>query len=144
MNKYLRTKSCLCYFPAALLIVVALTQVYLAFSCGLSPWAGGGFGMFSTPDAPRRRHVHAYSVSPGVRREIVVPDYLRDRALRAAALPTDAYMTRLADELARIPSPEHGTARSIIIQIWKTEYDTAALIPSGSIIESLEVPLERN
>jgi hypothetical protein len=100
--------------------------------------------MFSTTDAPRRRHVHAYSVSPGVRREIVVPDYLRDTALRAAALPTDAYLTRLAAELAKIPSPEHRTARSIIIQIWKTEYDPAFLVPSGSMVRSLEVPLEGN
>jgi hypothetical protein len=100
--------------------------------------------MFSTPDAPRRRHVHAYSISPGVRREIVIPDHLRDTALRAAALPTETYLTRLAAELAKIPSPEHGTARSIIIQVWKTEYDPAALIPSGSMIRSLEVPLEGN
>lgn len=100
--------------------------------------------MFSTTDAPRRRHVHAYSMSPGVRREIVIPYHLRDTALRAAALPTDAYLTRLADELAKIPSPECGTARSIVIQVWKTEYDPDFLVPSGSMVRSLEVPLEGN
>jgi hypothetical protein len=144
MIKYLCSKACLCYIPVLLLTVVALTQLYLAHSYGLSPWAGGGFGMFSTPDAQWRRHVHAYSISPGVRREIIIPDHLRDTALRAAALPTDTYLTRLAAELAKIPSPEHGTARSIIIQVWKTEYDPAALIPSGFMIRSLEVPLEGN
>lgn len=144
MIKYLRSKACLCYIPVLLLTAVALTELYLAHNYGLSPWAGGGFGMFSTTDAPRRRHVHAYSMSPGVRREIVIPDHLRDTALRAAALPTDTYLTRLAAELADLPSPERETARSIIIQVWKTEYDPAFLVPSGSMVRSLEVPLEGN
>ncbi len=144
MIKHLCSKACLRCIPVLLLTVVALTQLYLAHSYGLSPWSGGGFGMFSTSDAPRRRHVHAYSISPGVRREIVIPDYLRDTALRAAALPTETYLTRLAAELSKIPSPEHGAACSIIIQVWKTEYDPAALIPSGSVVRSLEVPLEGN
>ncbi|MCI0482866.1 MAG: hypothetical protein L0213_14905 [Candidatus Dadabacteria bacterium] len=144
MIKYLCSKACLCYIPVLLLTAVALTQLYLAHNYGLSPWTGGGFGMFSTTDAPRRRHVHAYSMSPGVRREIVIPDHLRDTALRAAALPTETHLTRLAAELADLPSPERGTARSIIIQVWKTEYDPAFLVPSGSMVRSLEVPLEGN
>jgi hypothetical protein len=44
MIKYLRSKACLCYIPVLLLTAVALTQLYLAHSYGLSPWAGGGFG----------------------------------------------------------------------------------------------------
>ena len=36
--------------PACLLLAVAANQVVLAFSEGLNPWKGGGFGMFATAD----------------------------------------------------------------------------------------------
>ena len=33
--------------PAALLLAVGLTQIVLTFTTGLTPWKGGGFGMFA-------------------------------------------------------------------------------------------------
>ena len=36
--------------PVALLMAVATVQVILATAAGLTPWKGGGFGMFSTTD----------------------------------------------------------------------------------------------
>ena len=144
MIKFTRVESCICCLPIILLLAVALIQLFLAHSSGLSPWSGGGFGMFSTSDAPRRRHIHAYSISPGVRREIVIPDYLRETALRSAALPTESSLNRLAIELAKIPSPDYETPNSIKIQVWKTDYDPSTLMPSGSMIGSLEVMLEGN
>ena len=38
------------WLPVALLLVVAGVQVALVKTEGLSPWKGGGFGMFSTTD----------------------------------------------------------------------------------------------
>jgi hypothetical protein len=41
--------------PVSLLVVVAGAQVTLATTAGLSPWKGGGFGMFATTDDAGRR-----------------------------------------------------------------------------------------
>ena len=98
--------------------------------------------MFSTPDAAQSRHIHAYTVSPGVRREIVIPPSLRDSALRTAALPTESNLKKLARELSDTPTPENEAVGSIVIQVWRTNYDLVTLMPSGSMIMSLEVELE--
>ncbi len=40
-----------------ILVCVALTQITLSFAAGLTPWKGGGFGMFSSIDAAPMRTV---------------------------------------------------------------------------------------
>ena len=42
-----------------LLIAVALRQIILVQTAGLSPWHGGGFGMFASIDRDERRVVTA-------------------------------------------------------------------------------------
>jgi hypothetical protein len=41
--------------PAAALVCVALSQIFLVHSASLTPWRGGGFGMFSTTDRGTNR-----------------------------------------------------------------------------------------
>lgn len=135
-------KNRICYVPVVLLLAVAVTQIYLAHRYALAPWSGGGFGMFSTPDAAQSRHMHVYAASPGIRREIEIPFALRGIELRTLALPTESNLKRLARELSKIPTPEGGAVGSIVIQVWKTDYDPAILMPSGSIVRSLEVELD--
>ena len=38
-----------------ILLLIALLQLYLAQTANLSPWKGGGFGMFAAVDAPSMR-----------------------------------------------------------------------------------------
>ncbi|MBP0001466.1 MAG: hypothetical protein J7641_21165 [Cyanobacteria bacterium SID2] len=45
-----------------LLVTIAIVQIYLASTANLSPWKGGGFGMFSTIDAPSMRVLLAEGV----------------------------------------------------------------------------------
>lgn len=125
-----------------LLAALALSQIYLVRTVSLSPWAGGGFGMFSTPDAPRSRTVRAYVLTPGVRREVEIPGSLRDAALRAAALPTDSRLVALALEIAEVPTPEDTQPRAVVIEVWRTGYDPETLAPSPRIVKSLEVGVE--
>ena len=47
------------WLPSLLLVSVALHQVFLVHHTQLSPWLGGGFGMFSTTDVGTARHLHA-------------------------------------------------------------------------------------
>lgn len=130
------------FAPAAILVVVALHQLYLAQTVGLSAWSGGGFGMFSTTDAGATRHLHAFVQRPGIEREVRVPEALRTLERRALALPSDANLRTLAFGLARIPTPDSGAATGVRIQVWSKRYDPKTLAPIGSILAALEVPLE--
>ncbi len=86
------------YLPSAILMVVACAQLWLVHTADLSPWSGGGFGMFSTTDDGGNRHLHAFAIRPGIRRELHIPSSLRDRMRRVLILPTEANLRGLADE----------------------------------------------
>jgi len=45
------------HLPAIILLIVASYQIYLVKTSRLSPWKGGGFGMFSTINSPGMRSV---------------------------------------------------------------------------------------
>ncbi len=126
--------------PGALLAVVALHQLFLAQTVGLSPWFGGGFGMFSTADAGRARHIHAAVLRPGLEREVFVPEQLAVLAVRARTLPSDANLTALARELALLPSPDHGPPTGVRIQVWRTRYHPETLVPESHLLRGLVVP----
>ena len=48
----------------------------------LTPWCGGGFGMFSTTDGRFARHLHVVAQSPGLRIELGIPAALDERVLK--------------------------------------------------------------
>ena len=79
--------------PVTLLVVVAGVQVMLATTAGLSPWKGGGFGMFSTTDDGGRRYVRVFVTAPERSEEISIAPSLEDAARRAAVLPRDAQLS---------------------------------------------------
>ena len=128
--------------PAALLVVVACTQIALARRAALSPWLGGGFGMFSSTDAWGRRHLHVYALRPGLRRELAIPPSARRAALDAAALPTQGHLRALARGLAELPSPDEGPLLAIELQVWGVRFDRETLEPAGVLVRSLEVPFD--
>ena len=65
MKGSLPRRRWLWFLPSALLILVAVNQVWLAYSEDLSPWKGGGFGMFASTDTSGARHLHPWSSGPG-------------------------------------------------------------------------------
>ncbi len=48
--------------PPAVLVAVAVVQVGLTATTDLSPWKGGGFGMFATTDSARFRTLRYYAL----------------------------------------------------------------------------------
>lgn len=128
--------------PIALLIIVALHQITLAQTTGLSPWSGGGFGMFSTLDHGSRRHLHAFILRPGLRREIMLPANLADEIERALTLPTPSRLRSLAHALAEISTPDHGPTVAVQIQVWHTRFDPETLTPTGSLLREFVLRLE--
>jgi hypothetical protein len=117
--------------PVALLVTVACVQVTLAKTAGLSPWKGGGFGMFSTTDDPGRRHVRIFVRGPERSEEIAVPSSLEDAARRAAVLPDEARLSRLAHLVAEREQRNHRAVDEVRIEAWRLEYapDTLTATP---------------
>ena len=95
--------------------------------------------MFSTTDVGSARHVHAFVVRPGIEREVLAPPALEDLELRVRALPSERGLRALALELARTPTPDHGPARSVRVQVWRTRFQPETLVPSDQILREVEV-----
>ncbi len=125
--------------PCAILIGVALHPLVLSQAMGLSAWSGGGFGMFSTTDAGGARHLHAFVIRPGLVREVQPPHWLEGLVRRSLAHPSDARLRALARELARFPTPDHGAATGVRVQVWTTRFDPETLAPSGRMVRAFEL-----
>jgi len=126
------------YLPVLLLFSVASFQIFLSYESNLSAWSGGGFGMFSTTDAGGSRHLHAFTITPDIRREIMLtPDYEKKRE-QLLALPSEYRIRKFAKILSQIESPDEGPG-TINITIWKTTYDPVTLEPATMMLKSMAV-----
>jgi hypothetical protein len=129
------------FLPPALLVAVALHQFWLVQSRDLTPWCGGGFGMFSTTDGRFARHVHAVAQAPGLRTELEIPDAIAERARKAATLPDEARLRALALELAPYAESEFEPPESIRVEVFAARWDARTLAPTGVLLRAVEVPL---
>jgi hypothetical protein len=122
------------FLPVGLLISVALHQLAATVYGDLSPWLGGGFGMFATLDSPGNRAASAHVVDPAFRREVHIPADLEDATDRTVAFPTDSRMTALAERLAtRYANDE---TESIELTVWRIR-------PSPTPLRTVSVHVDR-
>ena len=128
------------YLPVILLVLVACIQVFLVYSYNLSPWSGGGFGMFSTTDAGGNRHLHLYSVTSGIRRGLNPDPKLDKEHDILLALPIDYNFNKFTEKIAKTDIPDEGQ-KTLQIQIWKRSFDPETLEPSTILISYKEVPI---
>ncbi len=114
--------------PVALLLTVACVQVTLARTTGLSPWKGGGFGMFSTTDDAGRRRVRVFVRAPSRSEEIAISPSLEDAAVRAAVLPGRGQLSRLAQRVVARERRNGRPVDEVRIETWRIDYapDTLA------------------
>ena len=120
--------------PGAVLVALACAQIALAFGADLSPWKGGGFGMFATNDHGGFRHVRVYAVRADGEERLELPAEVERAELRAAWLPSDGMLRRLADALARAGAAPD--ARALRVEVWRAEFD-AGLRPTQVRIAAL-------
>jgi hypothetical protein len=132
-------RNWLCYLPIFILIIIALNQIRLSKTSSLSPWWGGGFGMFSSTEARGSRHIHAYAIRPGIRRELEIPSYLAKLERKVLTFPSQSNLEKLAFELADVPTPDEGPLEAIQIQIWATYFDSGTLEPSSVLFRHIDV-----
>ncbi len=128
--------------PALVLIAVAFAQIALALGAQLSPWLGGGFGMFASTDGWGRREVQVVAVREGLRRTLEALEVAPAAARRAAALPSDGHLRALAREVAALRSPDEAPLRAIEIRVWGVKFERETLTPRPVLLRALSVPAD--
>jgi hypothetical protein len=105
----------------AVLIAIAIYQVYLVRTANLTPWKGGGFGMFSTDQNGANRTVRIYLVNPdhGVLRQLPV------------AAPRE--LAALVSDLRQAPTAgaARALARTLAVLPWREPAELEALTAGG-------------
>jgi hypothetical protein len=100
-DKEARRRHALLWGPPLLLCAIACLQIYLAMTKSLSPWKGGGFGMFSTVDSPDARFLRIYLINGSQETPVLVPDSLKVLGREAQTIPSQALLSRLAERMAQ-------------------------------------------
>jgi len=124
--------------PVALLLTVACLQVALARTAGLSPWKGGGFGMFSTLDERPFRYVRMFVRAPERSEELAVPPSLEDLAASAEILPSDRQLERLARAVVAREHRRGQPADQVRIDVWRVEFAPGSLAPRDHLLRRYE------
>jgi hypothetical protein len=125
-----------------LLVAVALAQIGLALGLDLSPWLGGGFGMFATIESRSERHLVAFADSPGLMREVAIPEWLDESALGVRALPTQARLRALATRIAAAERERIPGIRGMRLQLWRTRYAAGTLAPQSRLEREVTVEVD--
>lgn len=118
-----RHRNPLRFLALYLLLAVAVVQIPLAKSWILTPWRGGGFGMFSTLDGSSFRPLRVYAVGDGWERRLDLPSDLGGPAYAASCLPTDARLLDIAHRVAARLRPGRRPVLAIRVEVWKTAFD---------------------
>lgn len=100
-TRQFRPGRALVWFSPLLLCVVASLQIYLAKTKSLSPWKGGGFGMFSTVDSPDARFLRIYLINGSEETPVLLPDNLKFLGRQAQTIPSAQLLSILAQRLAQ-------------------------------------------
>lgn len=140
-----------------LLTTVALRQIVLVHAAGLSPWHGGGFGMFASIDRDERRVVTTQLIDCSQTWDFLLPKIVADSPemlsdatyTHVTTFPTESQLRRigrrlLSDDAQNPIADLYGTNRAkgcdseLQLQPWRLVYDGDS-IAYESITEPVEV-----
>jgi hypothetical protein len=103
-----------------LLVAIAVHQVAATRYGDLTPWLGGGFGMFSTIDTPGNRAVSIRVFEPGIVREIYdLPASFSALTEGALAFPTQTRLNDLARRVAEHLRNRGRTFDAVEVTVWR-------------------------
>jgi hypothetical protein len=108
-----------------LLVLVAVRQIALSQKYSLSPWKGGGFGMFSSLDRAETRLVRCDLVNDSSRTPIPLPrtEPIERLVSDAQSVPTADHLVSLIREIARdVPVPTTGGKPEVHVEVRKLRY----------------------
>jgi hypothetical protein len=118
--------------PTVLLLAVASTQMVLARTAHLSPWKGGGFGMFASVDGLPFRWVRLYVFAAERSEEIALPASLDDQARRVVTWPHRRSMERLARAVIARERRRQQPVETVRVEVWRAEVS-----PTLDVVETL-------
>ncbi|HET7220971.1 MAG TPA: hypothetical protein VFJ02_23115 [Vicinamibacterales bacterium] len=107
--------------PAVLLLTVASVQMALARYAGLSPWKGGGFGMFASVDGQPFRWLRIVVSAPDRSEELAVPAALADEAHRLITWPRERAVQAFARSLIAREQRHSRPVETIRIEVWRVD-----------------------
>jgi len=116
--------------PPLLLFVVAVIQIALARISDLTPWKGGGFGMFATLDHAAYRAVDIVVDAPDRSEALEIPESLETAVARAAAYPADWLLRAVAEGVAARERRRQRPVSRVTLTVWRTDFDRETLHPS--------------
>ncbi len=119
------------YLPIILFVVIAAHHFYWVHHAHLSPWLGGGYGMFSTTDYGPSRYIKVYALQDNIiQEEIEIPGRLSMLARKTRGLPDDKNVLSLALAIENyLDVNQHGYP-VIRIEVWASQYDPETLRPT--------------
>lgn len=101
MRRYSPDQLLVWFLSSVLLVGVAGWHSYQVETKGLTPWEGGGFGMFSTVDKREARFVRCYLITPEQEVLVRTPPHLDTYVDRLRAMPTQKRAGHLAQFMAQ-------------------------------------------
>jgi hypothetical protein len=107
--------------PTVLLLAVALVQMVLARTMDLSPWKGGGFGMFASVDGLPFRWVRLYVFAPDRSEEIAVPLSIEDQAHRVVTWPHRRALEGLARAVIAREQRRQQPVETVRVEVWRAD-----------------------
>jgi len=111
--------------PPLLLVAVAVLQVFLVRILHLSPWKGGGFGMFASVDGLPFRAVRIEIDAVDRSERIAIPPSLRRLADEAATLPSRGLLERLANGVVARERRQGRSVDRVRVEVWRADYDSS-------------------
>ena len=114
----------------ALLVAVASSQIALSRTVDLTPWKGGGFGMFATLDTPAIGASTSSSTRPIESEALQVPASIELVVARAAACPADGMLRAVAEAVVARERRYRRPVSRVTLTFWRADFDSATLRPS--------------
>ena len=110
------------WLPVIFLVTVAVLQIFLAKTADLSPWKGGGFGMFATIDGTAFRHMRIYVEAPGRSEELDIAPSQEIITARTALFPSESFLRKSAEAVADRERRYGRPVETVTIEVWRAEY----------------------
>jgi hypothetical protein len=132
LKRHELTRRLVILAPTILLVIVASAQMMLARTAGLSPWKGGGFGMFASVDGSPFRWARIYVSAIDRSEELAIPPSLEDQAHRVVTWPRRPAMEQLARAVAAREQRYQRPVDTVRIEIWRADVS-----PSLDVSEAL-------
>ena len=112
---------------AVLLAAIGAAQIGFARVGGMTPWKGGGFGMFATLDHGAYRGVDVVVEAADRSEALKIAPSLEEAAARAATYPADWLLRRLAEGIVARERRYDRPVTRVKLRVWRTEFDSVTL-----------------